>query len=194
MNERKDFEGIGETYESAVPQDKMKLDLNNIEATQSGLETENRFGEAEEIDEAPVAPVYEETPVTTPDPVAVFGVSETFDEEPKKAKKAKAPKAKSGKGNGAKIFRIAVIVIVSIATLWTVMYTVDHVLACQGITPFFAVSETVYEDGSLSYKCLGYKVQFMFDANDNLTQKCVPIWEDGPNDIRYARGELFEVN
>ena len=92
-----------------------------------------------------------------------------------------------------KILRIAIIVIVSIATLWTVMYTVDHVLACQGITPFFAVSETVYEDGSLSYKCLGYKVQFMFDANDNLTQKCVPFWEDGPNDIRFARGELFEV-
>lgn len=188
MDERKDFEGV----EVSSTQDKMKLDLNNIEATQSGLETENRFGEAEEIAETPV---YEETPVIAPDPVVVFGAQETFDEEPKKkkAKKEKKPKAKSGKGNGAKIFRIAVIVIVSIATLWTVMYTVDHVLACQGITPFFAISETVYEDGSLSYKCLGYKVQFMFDANDNLTQKCVPIWEDGPNDIRYARGELFEV-
>lgn len=184
MDER--FEGV----ESTLTQDKMKLDLNNIEATQSGLETENRFGEAEELEETPTAPVYEEAPERNLDPVITFKVEETPEET--KTKKAKKPKAKK-KGTGAKIFRIAVIVIVSIATLWTVMYTVDHVLACQGITPFFAVSETVYEDGSLSYKCLGYKVQFMFDANDNLTQKCVPIWEDGPNDIRYARGELFEV-
>lgn len=191
MDERKEFEGVGDVFESTETQDKMKLDLNNIEATPSGLETESRFGEAEEIESTPA---YEEIPEESFEPVAEPVVEEapTAPVE-KKAKKEKKPKAKKDKEKMHKILRIAIIVIVSIATLWTVMYTVDHVLACQGITPFFSVSETVYEDGSLSYKCLGYKVQFMFDANDNLTQKCVPFWEDGPNDIRFARGELFEA-
>lgn len=192
MDERKEFDGVGDVFESTETQDKMKLDLNNIEATPSGLDNESRFGEAEEYEDVPV---FEETPIEVVEPVAEPVVFEEVPEEPKtkKAKKEKKPKAKKDKEKMHKILRIAIIVIVSIATLWTVMYTVDHVLACQGITPFFAVSETVYEDGSLSYKCLGYKVQFMFDANDNLTQKCVPFWEDGPNDIRFARGELFEV-
>ncbi len=108
-----------------------------------------------------------------------------------KQKKEKQPKDKKSK---VKFLQIALIVIVSIATAWTVMYTVDHTLAAQGISPMFAISETVYDDYSRSYKCLGYKVQFMFDSNDRLTQKCVPAWEDGPNDIRVQQGLLFEVN
>ncbi len=108
-----------------------------------------------------------------------------------KIKKEKQPKEKKSK---VKFLQIALIVIVSIATAWTVMYTVDHTLAAQGISPMFAISETVYDDYSRSYKCLGYKVQFMFDSNERLTQKCVPAWEDGPNDIRVQQGLLFEVN
>lgn len=203
MDERINLEGVDGAVEGVSSQNRVKLDFENIESTESGFAAENRFGEAQEINPVQPQPVQAEAPVAPPMNAQVNEMQFNFApppiEEPteskkaKKEKKAKVPKGKKDKETVHKILRIAIIVIVSIATLWTVMYTVDHVLACQGITPFFALSETEFEDGSLSYTCLGYKVQFMFDANDNLTQKCVPIWEDGPNDVRYARGELFVV-
>lgn len=153
----------------------------------------------EVIEEEPEAPAEEEpveaAPVVAPvllDPIVEDDEPEVKQEKKsKKEKKEKQPKDKTSK---VKFLQIALIVIVSFATLWTVMYTVDHTLAAQGISPMFALSETEYDDGSLSYKCLGYKVQFMFDSNDRLTQKCVPAWEDGPNDIREQQGLLFELN
>ena len=74
MDERNAFEGVGEAQESAAPNEKMKLDLNNIEATQSGLEVAGGFGVAEEIapetepvyQQPPAAPVYEQIPVAAP--------------------------------------------------------------------------------------------------------------------------------
>ena len=115
------------------------------------------------------------------------------------AKKAK--KAKQNKAFGTFI-RIFVIVILSVATLWTVMYTVDHTLAAQGIGPVVSYSEKEYtvsyidsEDaGAWSYECLGYKIQFVFDESGKLTQDCVWAWEEGPNDILSQRGVLFEIN
>ncbi len=105
---------------------------------------------------------------------------------------AEAPQKKKEKIK-FNVLQIILIVIVSIAALWTVIYTVDHTLAAQGYSPAFSVSSKVYNDESYSFTCLGYKVQFMYDANGNLTQKCVPLLTDGPNDIREAKGEIFEV-
>ena len=163
---------------------------------------------AEEIIEEPIIeePVFEEIIEDEPEapaeePVAPVAapvlLDPIVDDEPevqeiKKEKKVKQPKQPKDKASKVKLLQIALIVIVSVATLWTVMYTVDHTLAAQGISPMFALSETEYDDHSLSYKCLGYKVQFMFDSNDRLTQKCVPAWEDGPNDIRAQQGLIFE--
>ena len=38
------------------------------------------------------------------------------------------------------------------------------------------------------------KIQFRFDSNGNLTQKCVPTWKDGPNDIadKQESGASFQ--
>lgn len=147
--------------------------------------------EEEPVEEAPA----QAAPVVAP--ILLDEVPEDVEPEvkqEKKAKKEKKEKQPKDKTSKTKFLQIALIVIVSIATLWTVMYTVDHTLAAQGISPMFAISETEYDDHSLSYKCLGYKVQFMFDSNDRLTQKCVPAWKDGPNDIREQQGLIFEKN
>lgn len=149
------------------------------------------------VEEEPEAPA-EEEPVAAAHVVAPVLLDEVpEDDQPevkqdKKAKKEKKEKQPKDKKSKTKFLQIALITVVSIATLWTVMYTVDHTLAAQGISPMFAISETEYDDHSLSYKCLGYKVQFMFDSNDRLTQKCVPAWKDGPNDIREQQGLIFE--
>ncbi len=156
------------------------------------------------IEEEPEVPAEEEPVEEAPAQAAPVVAPILLDEVPedvepevkqeKKAKKEKKEKQPKDKTSKTKFLQIALIVIVSIATLWTVMYTVDHTLAAQGISPMFAISETEYDDHSLSYKCLGYKVQFMFDSNDRLTQKCVPAWKDGPNDIREQQGLIFEKN
>ncbi len=79
--------------------------------------------------------------------------------------------------------QIVLMCVAGLLLLWCITFTVDHTLAAQGYSPIFSWEMQKYEDGSVSYKGLGYKIQFRFDSNDNLTQKCVPIWEDGPNDI-----------
>jgi hypothetical protein len=179
------------------------IDVTPVEDIEEPVYEEPVFEEpvAEELDiieEPIIEEVIEEEPEAAPVAAPVF-LDPIADDEPevkqekktKKEKKEKQPKDKTSK---IKFLQIALIVIVSVATLWTVMYTVDHTLAAQGISPMFALSETEYDDHSLSYKCLGYKVQFMFDSNDRLTQKCVPAWEEGPNDIREQQGLIFEVN
>ncbi len=179
------------------------IDVTPVEDIEEPVYEEPVFEEpvAEELDiieEPIIEEVIEEEPEAAPVAAPVF-LDPIDDDEPeqkqekktKKEKKEKQPKDKTSK---IKFLQIALIVIVSVATLWTVMYTVDHTLAAQGISPMFALSETEYDDHSLSYKCLGYKVQFMFDSNDRLTQKCVPAWEEGPNDIREQQGLIFEVN
>ena len=79
--------------------------------------------------------------------------------------------------------QIVLMCVAGLLLLWCITFTVDHTLAAQGYSPIFSWETQKYEDGSVSYKGLGYKIQFRFDSNDNLTQKCVPIWKDGPNDI-----------
>ena len=179
------------------------IDVTPVEDIEEPVYEEPVFEEpvAEELDiieEPIIEEVIEEEPEAAPVAAPVF-LDPIADDEPevkqeKKAKKEKKEKQPKDKTSKIKFLQIALIVIVSVATLWTVMYTVDHTLAAQGISPMFALSETEYDDHSLSYKCLGYKVQFMFDSNDRLTQKCVPAWEEGPNDIREQQGLIFEVN
>ncbi|MBR3836238.1 MAG: hypothetical protein IKJ69_05580 [Clostridia bacterium] len=208
MDEKKNLDRIDELHESTSSENRIKFNLADIEATDVALE--ERFGTAPEIveEEMPsptieVAPVEEEIfeevvepeePVAAAAPVMKI-IDETTtvisDDEPVKAEEKKPKKAKKKMKFNA--LQIIIIAVVAIATLWTVIYTVDHTLAAQGYSPAFSVSSTAYDDGSVSYKCLGYKVQFMYDSNDNLTQKCVPFWEDGPNDIRFNQGLLFEV-
>lgn len=101
----------------------------------------------------------------------------------KKANKAKQPKGKI-KFN---VLQIIIMVVAAVAAVWCIMFTVDHTLAAQGISPVFCKRTAVYEDNSASYKGLGYKVQFKFDSKGNLTQKVLPAWKDGPNDISYIQ-------
>lgn len=90
--------------------------------------------------------------------------------------------------------QIVLMCVVGVALLWCIAFTVDHTIAAQGYSPVFCIQTQSYEDGSVSYKGLGYKIQFRFDASGNLTQKCVPAWKDGPNDIadKQASGASFE--
>jgi len=94
-------------------------------------------------------------------------------------KKAKAPKGPLK----LKPIQIVIMAVAGLIALWVLTYTVDHTLAANGISPIFCHQTEAFEDGSASYKGLGYKVQFKFDANGNLTQKVLPAWQDGPNDI-----------
>ncbi len=184
---------------NSAEDNKVKIDFSNIESTESGFASTDRFGVAEETAEAPVE--------TAPQPVTQMPIQPQTPAEPeKKSKKnvdpevAKEKKAKKNKNLGTFI-RVFVITLLSVITLWTVMYTVDHSLAAQGIAPLFSVSSTEYnvaylnidEPAAFSYKCLGYKVQFLTNENYQLTQDCVWAWEDGPNDILFQRGQLFPV-
>lgn len=198
MDEFKNMNG------NSVEDNKVKIDFSNIESTESGFASEDSFGVAEEVAEAPVEAVeqpVEQTPVTQ------MPVQPQIPAEPEKKSKKdvdseteKKKKAKKNKNLGTFI-RVFVISILSVITLWTVMYTVDHSLAAQGIAPLFSVSSTEYtvsyletdKPAAFSYKCLGYKVQFLTNENYQLTQDCVWAWEDGPNDILLQRGQLFPV-
>ena len=234
MDENKNFNENNEVVANNNDAVTVKLDLNSVEATETGLDASVGFSES-----APVADEYVATqPLEAPmqesvnaEPVAepvqqampqypeiaeqpviqqpvmqqpVMGqpqfvqpqqvMQQPVQPKQKKAKKAKktaADKAKSKKNLGI-FLRIFVITILSVATLWTVMYTIDHTLAAQGITPVFALKETEYEGGNISCECIGYKVQFVFDENGQLKQSVNWTWEKGPNDILAERGVLFE--
>ena len=185
-----------------VEDNKVKIDFSNIESTESGFASEDSFGVEEEVAEAPVEAVeqpVEQTPVTQ------MPVQPQIPAEPEnKSKKdagSEVAKAKKNKNLGTFV-RVFVISLLSVITLWTVMYTVDHSLAAQGIAPLFSVSSTEYtvsyletdKPAAFSYKCLGYKVQFLTNENYQLTQDCVWAWEEGPNDILLQRGQLFPVS
>lgn len=196
MDEFKNMNG------NSVEDNKVKIDFSNIESTESGFASEDSFGVEEEVAEAPVEAVeqpVEQTPVTQ------MPVQPQIPAEPEnKSKKdagSEVAKAKKNKNLGTFV-RVFVISLLSVITLWTVMYTVDHSLAAQGIAPLFSVSSTEYtvsyletdKPAAFSYKCLGYKVQFLTNENYQLTQDCVWAWEEGPNDILLQRGQLFPVS
>lgn len=225
MDDLKNFDGNGEFIGGNSTENKVKINFENIESTESGFVQNERFGVAEEYEmaSAPATPAYEvpeqpvmmnnefaapaQDPYQQPAPAPVPQQMPAQPQKPKKAKKVvdpevkKAKKAKNKKRFGVFI-RVFVITVLSLATLWTVMYTIDHTLAAQGIGPLFAYSESQYtvsyidsEDaGAWSYECLGYRIQFVFDENGQLKQDCLWAWEkEGPNDILKQRGILFEM-
>lgn len=232
MDENKNFNENNEVVGNNNDVVTVKLDLNSVEATETGLDASVGFGEAApETDdyvatqplEAPmqeianaepaqqVMPQYPEIaeqpvmqqPMMNQQPVMQqFAQPQMMMQQPAQPKQKKAKKAKKAKKTAADkaktkknlltFVRVFVIAILSVATLWTVMYTIDHTLAAQGITPVFAVKETEYEGGNISCECLGYKVQFVFDENGQLKQSVNWAWEKGPNDILMERGVLFE--
>lgn len=127
------------------------------------------------------------TTVELTDDSAVYQNS-SVDEAGAQVKKAPKQKVKFN------ALQIVLMCIVGVVLLWCVVFTVDHTLAAQGYSPVFCVETQKYEDGSANYTGLGYKIQFRFDSGDNLTQKCVPIWQDGPNDIadKQESGASFQ--
>lgn len=127
------------------------------------------------------------TTVELTDDSAVYQNS-SVDEAGAQVKKAPKQKVKFN------ALQIVLMCIVGVVLLWCVVFTVDHTLAAQGYSPVFCAETQKYEDGSANYTGLGYKIQFRFDSSDNLTQKCVPIWQDGPNDIadKQESGASFQ--
>lgn len=149
-----------------------------------------------------VQPVAEEDEDSGSDPVCIIDETSTTVEltadtgayqsfsDSASVRKKKAPKEKI-KFNA---LQIVLMCVVGVILLWCVIFTTDHTLAANGRAPIFSWETQKYEDGSASYKGLGYKIQFRFDSGDNLTQKCVPIWKDGPNDIadKQQSGASFQ--
>lgn len=125
------------------------------------------------IDETSTTVVFEQGPDLTANEIHAVA-------EPTDVVKKKGPKQPVK----FSVIQIIAMVVVGIIALWSVMFTVDHVLAVNGTTPVFCVKKADYENGSMSFKGLGYKVQFTFDNNGNLSQSCDPFWKDGPNDAR----------
>lgn len=213
MDEFKNINGNG-SFPVNGDDNKVKIDFSNIESTESGFDPNGRFGVAEETAQEPASQQIEQPPVQKPPvqpvmqqmPAQQVPVQQKPVKPAKKGKKAadpeseKAKKEKRNKNLGTFI-RVFVITVLSAITLWTVMYTVDHSFAAQGIAPLFATSSTEYtvdyldtdKPAAFSYKCIGYKVQFLMDENYQLTQDVVWAWEDGPNDILLQRGQLFPV-
>ena len=230
MDEFKNANANGEFLNGAPDDNTMKVDFNNIESTESGIALEERFGVVQEYEEAPSVPVAQENVeyVGQPAPVQEMPVQPQIPVQPmpvqqapvankpaKKSKKAvdsevkKAKKAKRQKGLGVFV-RVFIISILSVATLWLAMYTIDHVLAAQGASPIMAISSDKYEIAYLvdentilesnnqekmyayNYECLGYKVQLLFDEECNPKFDFVWAWEDGAIDELYNRGELFK--
>lgn len=199
MDEFKNMNG------NSVEDNKVKIDFSNIESTESGFASEDSFGVEEEVAEAPVEAVEQPVEQTL---VTQMPVQPQIPAEPeKKSKKDAGSEAANEKKDKTikrleTFIRVFVISLLSVITLWTVMYTVDHSLAAQGIAPLFSVSSTEYtvsyletdKPAAFSYKCLGYKVQFLTNENYQLTQDCVWAWEEGPNDILLQRGQLFPVS
>lgn len=129
------------------------------------------------IDETSTSVVIEQGPDISVNEI-VSGVST-------KSKKEKKPKEPLK----LKPIQIVIMALVGLVALWVIMFTVDHTLAANGISPVFSRETETFADGSASYKGLGYKVQFKFDSQGNLTQQVCPFWEEGPNDIVEFPGQ-----
>ena len=198
---KKDLNKIDELLESTSNDKRIKFDINDVEEVK-GPELEDAVEavapntvevtpiaeEAEEIIEEPV----EDIPVEEPQGICIIDETSTtviFEEGPDMTIDELVSPAKVKKAKGKIKFKpvqIVIMAILALATLWCIFFTVDHTLAAQGISPVFSKKVSEYEDGSVSYKGLGYKAQFRFDQNGALTQKVCPFWEEGPNDIIHA--------
>ena len=192
---KKDLNKIDELLESTSNDKRIKFDINGVKAV-DGPEF-NDDAEAvvpNTVEAKPIDETVEEN-ITVEEPQGICIIDETsttviFEEGPDMTVDelvSPAKKAKSSKGKiKFKPIQIIIIAFLSLVTLWCIFYTTDHLLAAQGISPVFSRKVNEYEDGSVSYKGLGYKTQFKFDQNGALTQKVCPFWEEGPNDIIHT--------
>lgn len=157
--------------EQIAPQEDIKATLGNAE---SDVAPEADEENEEDDDQAEPVRIIDETNTT-------IELSDSVDyyDDAAPQKKQKKPKQKVKLSVG----QIVLICVFGLILLWGIFFTTDHTLASFGRAPIFSREVQTYEDGSASFKGLGYKIQFSFDSNSNLTQKCVPFWEDGPNDL-----------
>lgn len=236
MDEFKNLNENGELFSNTPDENKVKIDFDNIESTESGIALEEKFGAAQEEFAEPAAveetvavqpeepievaaPVEYAAPAEQPmpvepqqvpvQPVPVAQPAPAKQKSKKSAASKKEKKAKRKKAFGIFI-RVFIITVLSVVTLWTVIYTVDHVMAAQGYVPPFAISKTKYDMVYLadynsnreannksrlyaySYECLGYKVQHLYNADLEREVDFVWAWEKGVIDELYDRGELFK--
>lgn len=198
---------IDELLESTSSENRIKFNFAEIESIK-GPEIEEIISDTPDKKASPKAeplPVIKAEPIDEPKPskqpvqteqqqfsiIDETSTTVTFEEgpdisideiSPSKKSKVKKPKEKIK----FSVLQIVLISVAAVITLWFVFFTVDHTLAAQGISPIFCRETAVYEDNSASYKGLGYKIQFKFDSKGNLTQKCLPAWKDGPNDLAHG--------
>lgn len=212
-NKQGKFDKIDELLKDTSAENRIKFNSANsgaekIIAEDSDIKTLFDKPVQEEVQEtdAPirdvdVQPVAEEDEDSGSDPVCIIdetsttveltadtGAYQSFSDSDPVRKKAPKEKIKFN------ALQIVLMCVVGVILLWCVIFTTDHTLAANGRSPIFSWETQKYEDGSASYKGLGYKIQFRFDSGDNLTQKCVPIWKDGPNDIadKQQSGASFQ--
>ncbi len=167
-----------EPVEQQAEPEALNIEANNI--------PEADFEDEDEEDSGSVC-IIDETSTTIELSDSTEAYQTVNEEKPRRQKKDK----EKLKFNALQIVLISV---VGVLLLWCIAFTADHTIAAQGYSPIFSVQTQTYEDGSASFKGLGYKIQFRFDANGNLTQKCVPIWKDGPNDTadKQESGASFQ--
>lgn len=190
-NKNKKFEEIDELLTNTSAENRLQFNLSDIDAVEpeapvaQTVEAVPVADEPEVLTEQPGGPEDEDGGICIIDETSTHIILEEGPEldmsETSAPSKAKKEKVKF------KPLQIVLIVVAALITLWTLVFTVDHTLAAQGLTPVFSFQTEEYADGSVSYVGAGYKVQFMFDANGSLTQDCVPFWKDGPNDVRQAK-------
>lgn len=203
MDENKNTFNLDELLEITSRNKKTNSDISAVDPVDVAPidELEDSVVEIEPVDTP--APVVEAKPIAQeeikqPDTgfciIDETSTSVTFEEGPDvsvneliPSKRVRKPKP-TGKIKFSPL-QIVLMAVVGVIALWCIAFTVDHTLAANGISPVFSIKSAEYEDQSLSYKGLGYKIQFKFDSNKNLTQACVPFWKDGPNDIDHAEKE-----
>lgn len=202
-NEKKLF-NIDELLEITSHDQKKDFDISDVESID--VDPIDDFDNViEEEPEIIPAPVVEANPIDTEEKepellepgfciIDETSTSVTIEEGPDvsineliPSKRARKPKP-TGKIKFSPL-QIVLMAVLGVIALWFIAFTVDHTLAANGISPVFSIKSAEYEDQSVSYKGLGYKIQFKFDSNKNLTQDCVPFWKDGPNDIDHAEKE-----
>lgn len=201
-NKKEQFNRIDELLKDTSAENRIKFNEDeaiDILSTQEDKDAESAESIANDIEASPVAEdendddepgdsicIIDETSTT----IELTDSTEASYQNITDGAPAKKPKEKV-KFNA---LQIVLMCVVGVALLWCIVFTADHTIAAQGYSPIFCVQTQSYEDGSASYRGLGYKIQFRFDSAGNLTQKCVPAWKDGPNDIadKQESGASFQ--
>ncbi len=77
--------------------------------------------------------------------------------------------------------RNALIVILVIATLWVVVFTVDFLRVYREKEPVFSIKTVEYEDGSKDYICALYKFSYHTNEDGTVTSSVMPIFVKSDN-------------